>query len=159
MLGTSGSGAYSDVAAGILWAADVSKGNAQVITMSLGGKANDPTVTRAIADIEDPNNVNYTHPVITVAAGNTLGERTAVPGFPRRRHAADDRRSPVCARSGTNTSRARPEPLAGGRAVSARELLVERAWSGTGTAHRHQCARHEDQLHPARTSPRLATAC
>ena len=39
--------------------------------MSLGGKSTSSVVTQAIADIENPANTNYTHPVITVAAGNS----------------------------------------------------------------------------------------
>jgi subtilisin family serine protease len=78
VLGVSGSGAYSDVAAGVLWAADVTKGNAKVITMSLGGPAN-TTLADAIATVEDSSNPNYTHPVITVAAGNNS---CTTPSFP-----------------------------------------------------------------------------
>src|SRR4051812_33294121 len=68
VLGTSGAGSYSDAAAGLYWAADITKGNAAVITMSLGGKTASSAVTQAIADIENPDNTNYTHPVITVAS-------------------------------------------------------------------------------------------
>jgi subtilisin family serine protease len=79
VLDASGSGDYSDVAAGILWAADVAKGNAQVITMSLGGSTSSSVVTQAIATALDPTNANYTHPVFTVAAGNG---KCAKPSFP-----------------------------------------------------------------------------
>jgi subtilisin family serine protease len=71
VLGTSGGGSYSDVAAGLYWAADVTKGNAAVITLSLGGTTTSSVVEQAIADIENPANPSYTHPVITAAAGNS----------------------------------------------------------------------------------------
>jgi subtilisin family serine protease len=80
VLGVNGSGSYSDVAAGIYWAADVSKGNADVITMSLGGTSTSDAVTTAIADVENPANTNYSHPVITVAAGNSSGSDPSFPG-------------------------------------------------------------------------------
>jgi subtilisin family serine protease len=132
VLGAGGAGAYSDVAAGILWAADVSKGNAQVITMSLGGKASDPTVTQAIADIENPSNVNYTHPVITVAAGNTLG---SPPLFPASLANATPQMisvSGLC-KVGTNTewcTSANPWPADAPYQLAG---YSSNAWSGTGT--------------------------
>ncbi len=79
VLSSNGSGYYADVAAGILWAADVTKGNAQVITMSLGGSSTNDAVTAAVASVQDLSNPNYTHPVITVAAGNSSCSNTQFP--------------------------------------------------------------------------------
>ncbi len=79
VLNSSGSGAYSVVAAGILWAADRSKGNASVISMSLGGPDDGGLVGAALATVEDPANPQYTHPVVVIAAGNT---GCAMPSFP-----------------------------------------------------------------------------
>jgi serine protease len=79
VLGSGGSGSYAAVAAGILWAADKTKGNASVISMSLGGGGTDPGVVAAVTTVEDLTNSNYTHPVITVAAGNSS---CATPSFP-----------------------------------------------------------------------------
>jgi serine protease len=72
VLDASGSGFFSDVAAGILWAASTTKGDAAVISMSLGG-GSDPgsVVGAAITAVEDPTNSSYTHPVIVAAAGNS----------------------------------------------------------------------------------------
>jgi subtilisin family serine protease len=70
VLGPTGGGGYSGVAAGILWAADIAKGNAQVITMSLGGPDDKGLVGAVLNAIEDPTNTQYTHPVVTIAAGN-----------------------------------------------------------------------------------------
>jgi serine protease len=82
VLDASGSGKFSDVAAGILWAADVSGGDAAVISMSLGGSYDGGVVGAAIAAVEDPTNNKYTHPVIVVAAGNSgVG---ASPSYPAR---------------------------------------------------------------------------
>jgi subtilisin family serine protease len=79
VLNSVGNGSYSNVAAGILWAADVSKGNARVISMSLGGSDDGGTVGAALATIEDPTNAQYTHPVVVIAAGNT---GCATPSYP-----------------------------------------------------------------------------
>jgi|tagenome__1003787_1003787.scaffolds.fasta_scaffold20981716_3 subtilisin family serine protease len=79
VLGTTGAGTYSDVAAGLLWAADVTKGNAQVVSMSLGSEASSATLIAAIQAVEDVANPNYTHPVITVAAGNSACSSTQFP--------------------------------------------------------------------------------
>jgi serine protease len=77
VLGTGGSGSYSDVAAGILWAADKTKGNASVISMSLGGGNDGGVISSAIATVEsDPA---YTHPVILVAAGNNSASAPEYP--------------------------------------------------------------------------------
>jgi subtilisin family serine protease len=79
VLDASGSGKFSNVAAGILWAADKTKGNASVISMSLGGLYDGGVVAAAIASVEDPTNDVYTHPVIVVAAGNGNGGPTEYP--------------------------------------------------------------------------------
>jgi serine protease len=131
VLGKSGSGLYSDVAAGILWAADVTKGNARVITMSLGGTESDSTVTEAIAAVEDPSNPNYTHPVITVAAGNRSG---ASPSFPASLANTTPQLLSVSAlcKSGTTTSCPSPAPFP---ADLPYELATysSLAWDGSGT--------------------------
>jgi subtilisin family serine protease len=73
VLDANGNGSFADVAKGILWAADSSKGNASVISMSLGARSgtNDGGVVgQAIQCVEDPTNNHYTHPVFVIAAGN-----------------------------------------------------------------------------------------
>jgi subtilisin family serine protease len=134
VLGSGGSGTYSDVAAGILWAADVSKGDAQVITMSLGGSVSDSTVTQAIAAVEDVNNANYSHPVITVAAGNSS---CSVPQFPASLANSTPQMLSVSAlcKVGTNTttyckSTTNPWPADVPYKLAS---YSSRAWSGTGT--------------------------
>ena len=47
--------------------------------MSLGGGTSNAAVSSAIASVEDLTNPNYTHPVITVAAGNSS---CTTPEFP-----------------------------------------------------------------------------
>jgi subtilisin family serine protease len=131
VLGTSGSGSYSDVAAGIYWAADVTKGDAQVITMSLGGKTSDPAVIQAIADVEDTNNANYTHPVITVAAGNSA---CTTPLFPSSLANSTPQMLSVSAlcKVGTTSSCPSSTPWPADLPYKL-ATYSSRAWSGTGT--------------------------
>jgi serine protease len=132
VLGTSGAGSYSDVAAGILWAADVSKGNATVITMSLGGKSSSSAVTQAIADIEDPANTNYTHPVITVAAGNSA---CTTPLFPSSLASTTPQMLSVSAlcKVGINTTNcSNKQPWSADNPYKLANYSSE-AWIGTGT--------------------------
>ena len=126
---SNGSGTYSDVAAGILWAADVTKGNAQVITMSLGGADDQRRGRRAaIGDRRRPDQPQLHAPGdhrrrrATRRAASTqfpasLGDR------PRRRCSRCRR----CARSGVTgvvPDRATPWPADG--AVQAGDVLVAR---------------------------------
>ncbi len=131
VLGTSGAGSYSDVAAGIYWAADITKGDAQVITMSLGGKSSDPTVIQAIADVEDASNANYTHPVITVAAGNSS---CATPLFPASLADSTPQMLSVSAlcKAGTTSSCPTSTPWPADLPYKL-ATYSSRAWSGTGT--------------------------
>jgi len=80
VLNSSGSGRFSDVAAGILWAADKAGGNASVISMSLGGTSDGGVVGAALATVEDPANATYTHPTVVIAAGNSSGSAPEYPG-------------------------------------------------------------------------------
>lgn len=132
VLGTSGAGSYSDVAAGILWAADVTKGNAAVITMSLGGKSPSDVVTQAIAAVEDPDNSNYTHPVITAAAGNSP---CSTPLFPASLASTTPQVLSVSAlcKVGTNTSNcSNPQPWSADLPYQLANYS-SRAWTGTDT--------------------------
>ena len=79
VLDSSGAGSYATVAAGILWAADKTKGNARVLSMSLGGGDDGDTVGAALATIEDPANTQYTHPAVVIAAGNSGCQATSYP--------------------------------------------------------------------------------
>ena len=132
VLGTSGAGSYSDVAAGTLWAADVTKGNAAVITMSLGGKSTSSSVTQAIADVENPANTELhapgdhgRRPATRVAPRRCSRRRSRTP----RRRCSRSRR---CARSAPPARTARTPAVAGRPALQARELLVARV-----ERHRH----------------------
>ena len=155
VLGTSGAGSYSDVAAGIYWAADVTKGNAAVITMSLGGKSTSSVVTQAIADIENPANTNYTHPVITVAAGNSGCTDPAVPVVARQHHAADALGVGVVQGRHHEQQLLERAAVVGRPALQARELLVARV-ERHGIADRHRRTRHRDQFDVARRRVRHA---
>ena len=131
VLGTTGAGSYSDVAAGILWAADVAKGNAAVITMSLGGNSTSSVVAQAIADVENPANTNYTHPVITVAAGNSS---CTAPLFPASLANSTPQMLSVSAlcKVGTNISNcSSPQPWSADLPYKLANYS-SRAWSGTG---------------------------
>jgi subtilisin family serine protease len=131
VLGSNGSGSYSDVAAGILWAADVAKGNAAVITMSLGGKSASSVVTQAIADVTDPANGNYTHPVITVAAGNSSCN---TPLFPASLASSTPQMLSVSAlcKVGTTSSCPSSTPWPADLPYKL-ATYSSRAWSGTGS--------------------------
>ena len=149
VLGTSGAGSYSDVAEGLYWAADVTKGNAAVITMSLGGKSTSSVVTQAIADIENPANTNYTHPVITVAAGNS---GCTTPLFPSSLANTTPQMlsvSALCKVGTTSTQLLEQAAVVGRPAVQAGELLVARV-ERHGIADWHRGTRHRDQLDVAR---------
>jgi subtilisin family serine protease len=131
VLGVSGSGSFSDVAAGLLWAADVTKGNAAVITMSLGGSGTSSAVTQAIADIENPANANYTHPVITVAAGNS--ECTA-PEFPASLATTTPEMLSVAALCKVGTTGSCPSDTPWSADLPYKlATYSSRAWTGTGT--------------------------
>jgi len=66
VLGDNGSGTYSSVASGIIWAAD---NGAEVINMSLGGSA-------ASSTLEDAINYAWSNGVIVVAAAGNSGSTT-----------------------------------------------------------------------------------
>ena len=131
VLGSSGSGSYSDVAAGILWAADVAKGNTTVITMSLGGKSSSAAVSEAIATVGDLTNPNYTHPVITVAAGNSA---CTTPSFPASLAPTTPQMLPVSAlcKVGTTGSCPTATPWPANLPYKL-ATYSSRAWSGLGT--------------------------
>ena len=131
VLGSNGAGDYSDVAAGILWAADVTKGNAAVITMSLGGSTSSDVVAQAIADVENPSNANYTHPVITVAAGNSS---CSTPKFPASLASSTPQMLSVSAlcKVGTTASCPSATPWSGDLPYKL-ATYSSKAWSGTGT--------------------------
>jgi subtilisin family serine protease len=131
VLGSSGSGSYSDVAAGILWAADVAKGNATVLTMSLGGSSTSKVVSDAIAAVEDPANPNYTHPVITVAAGNS---KCSTPLFPASLASTTPQMLSVSAlcKVGTTSSCPTDTPWSADLPYKLATYSSE-AWSGTGS--------------------------
>jgi subtilisin family serine protease len=132
VLGTSGAGSYSDVAEGLYWAADVTKGNAAVITMSLGGKSTSSVVTQAIADIENPANTNYTHPVITVAAGNS---GCTTPLFPSSLANTTPQMlsvSALCKVGTTSSNCSNQQPWSADLPYKLANFS-SRAWSGTGS--------------------------
>lgn len=79
VLGSSGGGSFSAVAQGLLWAADPTKGNATVISMSLGGGDDFGVVGTVLESIEDPANVASTHPVVVIAAGNSACSSPSYP--------------------------------------------------------------------------------
>lgn len=131
VLGSSGAGSYSDVAAGILWAADVAKGNAQVLTMSLGGGSSDPSVIAAITAIEDPTNANYTHPVITVAAGNSA---CSTPIFPAALASSTPQMLSVSALCKVGTTGSCPSATPWSADLPYKlATYSSRAWSGAGS--------------------------
>ncbi len=131
VLGVSGAGSYADVAAGLLWAADVAKGNASVITMSLGGSTTSSVVTQAIADIENPANSNYTHPVITVAAGNSS---CTAPSFPASLATTTPQMLSVSALCKVGTTGSCPSATPWSADLPYKlATYSSRAWSGTGT--------------------------
>jgi subtilisin family serine protease len=132
VLDVNGSGSYSDVAAGILWAADVTKGNAAVITMSLGGSSPSAAVTQAVADVENTANANYTHPVITVAAGNSS---CTAPEFPSSLAATTPEMLSVSALCKVGTTGACPSATPWPADLPYKlATYSSRAWDGTGTA-------------------------
>ena len=132
VLNSSGAGSYADVAAGILWAADVTKGNAQVITMSLGGGTSSPTVDAAVQTIEDLTNANYTHPVITIAAGNSSCSNPEYPASLASTTPQVLAVSALC-KSGVTTfcPTATPWPADGAFKLATYSSL---AWNGSGAA-------------------------
>jgi subtilisin family serine protease len=131
VLGSSGSGSYSDVAAGLYWAADVAQGDADVITMSLGGSTSSDAVIQAIADIEDTSNASYSHPVITVAAGNSS---CSTPSFPASLANSTPQMLSVSAlcKVGTTGSCPSATPWSGDLPYKL-ATYSSKAWSGTGT--------------------------
>jgi subtilisin family serine protease len=131
VLGSNGAGSFADVAAGIYWAADVTKGNATVITMSLGGNSSSSAVTQAIADVEDPTNANYTHPVITVAAGNSS---CGAPEFPASLASTTPQVLSVSALCKVGTTDYCPSATPWPTDLPYKlATYSSRAWSGTGT--------------------------
>jgi len=70
VLGDTGSGAYSWIASGIIWAAD---NGAEIINMSLGGSSNSST-------LEDAINYAWSKGVVVVAAAGNSGNTT--PSYP-----------------------------------------------------------------------------
>ena len=81
VLDDEGAGSLSGVAAGLRWAAGTgpTQGRADVITMSLGSGIDSGVVGQALAEIENPANAQYTHPIVTIAAGNNQCAATAYP--------------------------------------------------------------------------------
>lgn len=73
VLGPNGSGSSSDVTAGIIWAADPSTGNADVISLSLGGSSCSSSQQAAVNYAESQG------AVVVAAAGN---DATNVPIYP-----------------------------------------------------------------------------
>ena len=130
VLEASGSGTFADVAAGILWAADVSKGNAQVITMSLAGNTNQLVIDaiETVSDLADPD---YTHPVITAAAGNSSCSSTRFPASLGSDHPHVLAVSALC-KSGVTGScpTATPWPADDAYKLATYSSL---AWNGSGT--------------------------
>ena len=150
VLNSSGSGSYADVAAGILWAADVTKGNA-------AGDHDEPRrerrpTTRSpprSTSVLDPTNPNYTHPVITVAAGNSSCSGTQFPaslGATPTRRCSRCRRCARWALTGSCPSKT-PWPADGAYKLATYSSL---AWNGTGITVRHRRAGYRDQLDPPR---------
>ena len=66
VLGDTGSGAYSGIASGIIWAAD---NGAEIINMSLGGSSTSST-------LEDAINYAWSKGVVVVAAAGNSGNTT-----------------------------------------------------------------------------------
>lgn len=81
VLDDEGAGSLSAVAAGLRWAAGTgpTQGRADVITMSLGSGVDSGVVGQALAEIENPANPQYTHPIVTIAAGNSECAATSYP--------------------------------------------------------------------------------
>ena len=129
VLGAGGSGTYAAVAAGILWAADKNKGNASVISMSLGGGASASSVVTAVDTVEDLTNANYTHPVIVVAAGNSTCVNPSFPASLSSDHPQVLAVSAVCKPGTTGRcTTANPFPSDGWRLADFSSL----AWDGKG---------------------------
>jgi serine protease len=112
--------------------ADVTKGNASVITMSLGGTTTSDAVSQAIATVEDPDNANYTHPVITVAAGNSS---CTSPLFPSTLASTTPQMlsvSALCKVGTTSTNCSNRQPWPGDNPYKLADYS-SKAWNGVGT--------------------------